>query len=98
MKTSEAIKTLQELKFFKSESQALAIQHAIDFLKQYQWQPIETAPKDSTRILGQTVAGYILPIYWRQPDQGWARDAYTPLWNDISKWMPLPPQPTEDVE
>lgn len=56
------------------------------------WQPIETAPKDATRFLACADASYILPIYWRN-DQGWARDAYSPLWENITHWMPLPQAP-----
>lgn len=110
MKTSEAIKVLKELKFFKSESQALAIQHAIDFMSRYQWQPIETLPKDIKGELlillkdGTHQLGYI-------NDKGWLMFfnngdyCYGPYGQDYraedspfskpTHWM-IPPQPEDD--
>jgi hypothetical protein len=66
------------------------------------WQPIETAPKDGTRILGYFPrnAGYasrldVQPIAW----VGWGGGVWEtlgggkPLDSEITHWMPLPPPP-----
>ena len=65
------------------------------------WQPIETAPKDGTHILGLAYDDEEMTvIYWRY-DDGWslsvscepASDSY--FWP--THWMPLPkPQETEE--
>jgi hypothetical protein len=64
------------------------------------WQPISTAPKDGTSILGRTTDGYKYPIIcqcvfgdgewwpdvWDSPESGLT----------ITHWMPLPPPPEEE--
>lgn len=67
-----------------------------------EWQPIETAPKDGTRILGYFPFrhGYVSrqdvqPIAW----VGWGGGCWEtlggwkPLDNEITHWMPLPDAP-----
>lgn len=57
-----------------------------------EWQPIETAPKDGTEILGAWYYGgwSYQPMIWRN---GWVKkfDAMSLL--NPSHWMPLPPPP-----
>lgn len=66
-----------------------------------EWRPIESAPKDGTRILAYLGADYIEIAYWREsPTQScWWIDAHAPpQWTwDIKAWMPLP-APPEDVK
>ena len=59
-----------------------------------EWQPIETAPKDSTYILGYD-NGMQCTVYWDSPGKYWSLvvcgshaedDKWTP-----THWMPLPP-------
>ena len=66
-----------------------------------EWQPIETAPKDGTRILlawgGATVVGFYLdntsdshPWGWK----GWTVPSMEPTPRGlITHWMPLPEPP-----
>lgn len=63
-----------------------------------QWQPIETAPRDGTRILGYddsglSDAGGIAIIRWSVEGQLWwdeTLDLFTP-----THWQPLPTPPQE---
>ena len=65
-----------------------------------QWQPIETAPKDGTRILGAWPQlrkwWTIQPVFFHCGDwiHGWDEDEDLALYP--THWMPLPtpPQPT----
>jgi hypothetical protein len=67
-----------------------------------EWQPIETAPKDGTTVLGYFGgrSGYvsrqdIVPICW----SGWGGGVWDNatsghhMGDDPSHWMPLPPPP-----
>lgn len=61
-----------------------------------EWQPIKTAPKDETRVLGWD-GKYQFVMYWRgadhQPHQdkpGWHEQIYR---RDPSHWQPLPAPP-----
>lgn len=59
------------------------------------WQPIETAPKDGTWIIGATPHG-VTPLRWgvSWDDQHWANGCvvYQP-----THWMPLPAAPTGET-
>ena len=56
-----------------------------------EWQPIETAPKDGTRVLVVEDGEYHV-AWWRQ---GWTRagDDYD-IAMEPTHWQPLPPYPT----
>jgi hypothetical protein len=65
------------------------------------WQPIETAPKDGTRILiaskeGVASASWSCCIHW-DPAGDWSdSDEYaTPAGHEITHWMPLPEPPND---
>ena len=75
---------------------------------QNEWQPIETAPRDGTSILGfrpgDTFSGHMITaIYWcgsSPVDSGWwalceAGDHSASDEFDPTHWMPLPEPPTE---
>ena len=67
------------------------------------WQPIETAPKDGTRVLliGKNGANrWMRPFvgYWT-PRYAWSLDVYDfesvlTNYHPPTHWMPLPPTPT----
>ena len=65
-----------------------------------EWKPIETAPKDGTRILLAT-NDYVFEGYWHQYsphcDGWWKVSDIENLGNTIypTHWMPLPEPPTE---
>ena len=57
-----------------------------------EWQPIENAPKDGTRIIVCTKTRKRLISYWHQP----ANPDYAGFWVGVScptLWMPLPDPP-----
>lgn len=65
------------------------------------WQPIETAPKDGSRILGawqdvMSVYHWDTQSFHTRPNPYWARD-FHPVYYDRSQqpthWMPLPDPP-----
>lgn len=62
------------------------------------WKPIETAPKDGTRVLG-LCDNYYRPcaeeIYWQRPGV-WLRESEKNVVNP-THWMPLPPPPKADA-
>ena len=60
----------------------------------YRWQPIETAPKDGTEILGASRSD-IFRCYW-SADEGWSCWYSTDIEDEVVPvfWMPaLPPIP-----
>lgn len=70
-----------------------------------EWQPIETAPKDGTKILIY-VLGEPIVCWWAKPGQygddvtgGWFADhyhdmyCYDPEFYTPTHWQPLPPPP-----
>lgn len=63
------------------------ISRLVDRLEEQQWQPIESAPKDGTEILGCNVDGEI-EIIWLHGKEWQARDLSR---FDAIKWLPLPP-------
>lgn len=72
-----------------------------------EWQPIETAPRDETRIIGLAKDGCVYKTHWQAyydkwPHQeggptyrhGWSaetHDSHTPY--SPTHWMPLPESP-----
>ena len=58
------------------------------------WQPIETAPKDGTKIILLPWADpeSLFVSYWVSCDQRWANND----WSKITHWMPLPKAPEEE--
>jgi len=57
-----------------------------------EWQPIETAPKDGTRVLLWVVPPRIwMPFEWR--GGRWMGDDYPLNMAEATHWTPLPPQP-----
>ncbi len=66
-------------------------------VQEQKWQPIETAPKDGTRILACSTKKKVRAVtWWRSRDNG---DRYTG-WGEFSTnqwpaeyWMPLTPLP-----
>lgn len=59
------------------------------------WQPIETAPKDGTRVLG--CDGSCVEVIFFIKGRGWFnQSAEISLWNVFppTHWMPLPQPPT----
>lgn len=66
-----------------------------------QWQPIETAPKDGTRVIlawgGKSIGGFFLDNSRSQiPWSGWRTESMVPMpAGQPSHWMPLPPPPTK---
>ena len=65
-----------------------------------EWQPIETAPKDGTYILGFCAASVMI-VYWsgaEEPteavgDNWYERDTGFALDIELTHWMPLPAFP-----
>ena len=59
------------------------------------WQPLETAPKDDTKILGYRASAFG-PLYavisWYEPG-GWWMDDQICTKDYFSHWMPLPEPP-----
>jgi hypothetical protein len=54
------------------------------------WRPIETAPKDGTRITATSQGCAIHTHYWRKPDGPWMIEyADGPAWQP-THWMPQP--------
>ncbi|CAN7173600.1 hypothetical protein [Brevundimonas sp. LjRoot202] len=57
------------------------------------WRPIETAPRDGSKVIGQAASGDVYRMWWHEFEEGcdWQDDADSevrPL-----HWMPLPPAP-----
>lgn len=66
------------------------------------WQPIETAPKDGTRILAAHARGGVAFARWNSAHGGWLDDAAAAqhdYWNYVepeeafTHWQPLPEPP-----
>ena len=53
------------------------------------WQPIETAPKDETKILAFGEEGYAV-IYWLNGLDAWSNGDNTLDSDRWTHWMPLP--------
>lgn len=69
-------------------------------LDKYGWQPIESAPKDGTRILAfqESSQGHGIVSWANSPGDGvWLIDAYGAGWMYPTHWMPLPDGKAGDV-
>lgn len=68
------------------------------------WQPIETAPKDGTAILGLCkgeVGSLIMVVWWQESVwfTGWVSGGHRSDYEDrfVTHWVPLP-TPPEGIE
>lgn len=61
-----------------------------------EWRPIETAPKDGTRVvLGWLDRAWAHPGYYAADHGGWANDEdHAGFFDEPTHWMPMPPPPT----
>lgn len=58
-----------------------------------QWLPIETAPRDCTRIIGASAGCTPHCVYWNTTHNAWMIEyADAPSWQP-THWMPLPQNP-----
>lgn len=63
------------------------------------WQPIETAPKDGTRVRIRFADGHEDERYWKNSGgRGWCKNvgwpvAYNYRLVEPTHWLPLPPPP-----
>lgn len=74
---------------------------AVERLERYEWQPIDTAPKDGTRVIAFFPLFKTAKVAWHKTfyldGPLWACDAVRSpdRWSDQpSHWMPLPAAPT----
>lgn len=77
-----------------------ALQLAIEHMKRWQWQPIESAPKDGTFVLvceKDNSAIYEARFMWDDwyPSMQSDSDEYGPMKGYPAHWMPLPEPPQE---
>ena len=78
-----------------------ALRTAIAALEALEWRPIETAPKDGSRLLGKIGDWTGFQFYWDAHHSEWALcDApltFSPAQygQDPTHWMPLPEPPKE---
>lgn len=63
--------------------------------KQYSWQPIETAPKDGTCVIGVTIIDgrAMRAQIVCYTDIGWYDRIGIQSWHFLTHWMPLPETP-----
>lgn len=57
-----------------------------------EWQPIETAPKDRTRLL-LWGGNYCWLGFWNGRSWSWDNGDYYDCLRDVTHWMPLPEPP-----
>jgi hypothetical protein len=73
-----------------------SLHQAADALEAKQWQPIETAPKDGTRILLFTKMYGPSTGHWDAFNGSWVLHSVLNSEAEITHWQPLPTPPTED--
>jgi hypothetical protein len=109
MNTQEAIdilNTLLDKNRFTDGVEISALTHAIEHMKRWQWQPIETAPKDGTTIIifdsysdDKGIDGYgVCTARWDYSLKWWImHQRYSNVISLINPthWMPLPEPPQE---
>jgi len=74
-----------------------------DLPKYFEWEPIQTAPKDGTRIIvndpkrsNKTYKTKVLVVFWHKENEEWVStmsNAHNPV---PTHWMHLPDPPTEE--
>lgn len=64
-------------------------------MEKTEWRPIETAPRDGTRVLllHVRVECEVMLGYWDEQNDGWETDSEWWPDADFSHWMPLPNPP-----
>jgi hypothetical protein len=101
MKTDEAIAIIEfcteatkKLNLYLPLEMEHALSHAIEHMKQYQWRPIEEAPRDGIRIYGyDKTIGKQGVIALNSANQWACVDAYNVMLDIIfypTHYMPLP--------
>jgi hypothetical protein len=61
------------------------------------WQPIETAPKDGTRVLIAHTNVWMAVAWFWPCNMHWTEDTASGMkLNDPTHWMPLPDPPSSD--
>lgn len=63
----------------------------LDAVERMQCQPISTAPKDGTWVLGYTPRSYMITMFGNKINE-WVDTTFKPVYPDL--WMPLPELPT----
>lgn len=60
------------------------------------WQPIDTAPKDGSFVIGRDLKCGIGKVHWCESynPHGWADE--DGLFVNVRHWMPMPSEPTSD--
>jgi len=102
MTNTQLDEAVQRLKFAKTFSRtddggyivgALDIETVLAALdearKASEWQPIETAPKNHTRVLCRYKNNRAFVAYWSISKKAWMDD--NDCWRDATNWMPIPP-------
>ncbi len=81
-----AVAALRRVSALEAELTALR-----ERVKQFEWQPIETAPKDERAILLGS-SGFVAEGY-RNKDGVFISYCIGALYSQVTHWMPLPPPP-----
>jgi len=85
-----------QLALVRSEEEAERLEKELATAKRVgaaEWQPIETAPKDGTRILAIFPDGEMRTAIWSNDWNGWNCTGL--YWSKLVNWMPLPEPPAE---
>jgi hypothetical protein len=61
------------------------------------WQPIETAPKDGTRVMVFCPDRGVMEARFNQTYGRWGDPVYSEWDCEPTHWMPLPPAPEEET-
>jgi hypothetical protein len=63
--------------------------------ERFEWQPIETAPKDGTWCLIWLIYNAAVVAFWDEEDQGWYGIGNKIKPDEVTHWMPMPEPPKE---